>query len=101
MSDHDAGAALPNAQSSLHRCPQCSGALRYEAAAQALRCRHCGYSRQVGGTASAAIVTYDLRQRLSQASAAGYGMPLRTAKCKECGALLHFGEKRTAMHCAF
>jgi DNA-directed RNA polymerase subunit RPC12/RpoP len=92
----------PNAQSRAHRCPQCRGELRYDAAAQLLRCEHCGHSRPVASPARpAAIIEYDLEHGLAQASSRGYGTPTRVSKCGECGASVHFGEKITAMHCAF
>lgn len=91
----------PNAQSQAHRCPQCRGEMQFDAAAQALRCSHCGHTKNVVSSERGAIVEYDLEQGLAQANTRGYGTPTRIAKCGECGASVHFGEKVTATHCAF
>ena len=96
------GLARSRRYSQAHRCPQCRGELRGDAALQTLRCLHCGHEKKVGASArTSAIVEYDLEHGLAQASSRGYGTPTRSAKCGECGASVHFGEKGTATHCAF
>ena len=100
MIDETLQAAQDNATSSVHRCKHCRGETRFDAKLQRMLCLHCGQTATAGGRGDK-IKLYDVDKGLAGAETLGYGLSSRTAKCGECGALVHFGAKRIANRCAF
>ena len=84
------------------RCSQCDGKMVYDPASRTLVCDHCGYSKTVPrGEGRRAIVDYDLESGLATARKRGYGAPVHTSQCQECGASVHFADHTTATECDF
>ncbi len=84
------------------RCPECAGEMHWDPGAGAMRCQFCSHVVAVSeseGTAS--VVEYDLEHGLARTQHRGYGTPVRTTVCKECGATVSFGDNVTATRCDF
>ncbi len=102
MSEQQVDLQSPNSQGNEFRCNQCGAEMTYDAAAQLMRCNHCDNTRPVGvaeGTQN--IVEYNLEDGLAKAAERGFGTPVKTTMCKECGATVSFGENVTSTKCDF
>ncbi|MEM9488572.1 MAG: hypothetical protein AAGC55_05480 [Myxococcota bacterium] len=92
----------PDAESKAFHCSKCGGEMTFAAAEQLMRCGHCGHTESVPqGEGHQIIVEYDLEHGLAASRARGYGTPVRTTQCQECGASVSFPEGVTATACAF
>ena len=84
------------------RCSQCAGEMHWDPGAGAMRCQYCSHVVAVSETeGNASVVEYDLEHGLAMARNRGYGTPVRTTVCKECGATISFGDNVTATRCDF
>jgi len=102
MSEQQVDLDQPNSGGKEFRCNQCGAEMTYDAGAQVMRCAHCDNTRPVGGEEGQhSIVEYNLEDGLAKASERGYGTPVKSAMCKECGATVSFGENVTSTKCAF
>lgn len=91
-----------NADATASRCPQCNGDMHYDAAAQSMLCAHCGHSFAVPDSEGRrSVVEHDLEHGLARARSRGYGTPVRTSLCQECGAAVSFSASLTATRCDF
>jgi len=76
--------------------------MKYDAGAKSMRCGHCDNTRAVGTSeGQQTIVEYNLEEGLAKAAERGYGTPVKTTMCKECGATVSFGENVTSTKCDF
>ncbi len=89
-------------------CKSCGAKLAYDAASQGMACPYCGYKEAVvagAGPAAAARETGMVREiPLEQGMALaqkGYGAPVTTIKCNDCGATVNVGEGERTASCAF
>lgn len=93
-------AATGNAAS--YKCPSCTADMTYDAQSQSLRCGHCGATVSVGAQPGAQpIVEYSLASGIAASAQRGFGAPVRTVSCKECGATVSFPETLTSTSCEF
>ncbi len=92
----------PNADAKAYRCPQCGGESNYDASSQKMLCGHCGHAVDIPASEGRqAIVEYDLEHGLAMSRERGFGAPVRTTQCQECGASVSFDETATATECDF
>lgn len=87
-------------------CPECSGDLEWNAAAQALKCPYCGTvvpSAPPLPGESSVIREHDLAEALRtvQPSRRGWGIERREVQCQSCHAISVFDENKAAEKCAF
>jgi ribosomal protein S27E len=91
-----------NAGASEFRCLECNGRMEFDAAQRLMVCIYCSATRPVGTSdKEQSIVEYDLEHGLAKASARGYGVAVKTIACKQCGAVVSFGDSTTARDCDF
>ena len=99
----DLAAALAlakDARASRFKCEACGAEQKYDAATKKLRCDFCGAVREVP-KGRGAIVEHDLFAGID-ALPHGLGVDdTKVARCKECGAQVHFNGAKTATSCAF
>lgn len=99
----DLAAALAlakDARASRFKCEACGAEQKYDAATKKLRCDFCGAVREVP-KGQGAIVEHDLFAGID-ALPHGLGVDdTKVARCKECGAQVHFNGAKTATSCAF
>lgn len=101
MSD-EYGHEQPEHNAQEFKCQMCGGQMAYDAAASQMKCAHCGNAVQVGtAEGNEAIVEYNLQDGLAKASQKGYGTPVRSSQCNECGAKVSFSESETATDCVY
>jgi DNA-directed RNA polymerase subunit RPC12/RpoP len=104
-------------------CRNCGAKLTFDAAAQAMACPFCGYKEAVPAAPAAAPVPVSppgapaapiapaapapgaireipLEEGMKMA-ARGFGAPVTTVTCKDCGANVHVGEGERTTTCAF
>jgi DNA-directed RNA polymerase subunit RPC12/RpoP len=83
-------------------CSNCGAKLAYDAATQAMACPYCNARQAIAPQPQAAAVVREvaLEEGLRMA-ARGYGAPVTTLDCKECGATVHVGEGERTTTCAF
>jgi DNA-directed RNA polymerase subunit RPC12/RpoP len=85
-----------------YSCQQCGGEMTYDPASQQMACGHCGHTMAVPmSEGHQAIVEYDLEHGLAMSRQRGYGTPVRTTQCQECGASVSFADNVTATACDF
>lgn len=102
MSQEELDLQQPNSGGKEFRCHQCGAEMTYDAGAQVMRCAHCDNTRPVGGAeGKQTIVEYNLEEGLAKAAERGYGTPVKSTMCKECGATVSFGENVTSTACDF
>jgi hypothetical protein len=88
-------------------CPECGGAMEWNAARQAIACPFCGFvpkeQPKVGSTASGDVEELDLAQALAGVpdSGRGFGTPTTSVKCQNCQAISVFERGRVAQRCDF
>jgi ribosomal protein S27E len=76
--------------------------MTYDAGSQQMACGHCGHVMAIPmSEGHQAIVEYDLEHGLAMSRQRGYGTPVRTSQCQECGASVSFAENVTATTCDF
>jgi DNA-directed RNA polymerase subunit RPC12/RpoP len=83
-------------------CSNCGAKLAYDAATQAMACPYCNAKQAIAPQPAAAGVVREtsLEEGLRMA-ARGYGAPVTTLDCKDCGATVHVGEGERTTTCAF
>ncbi len=82
------------------KCEGCGAEQRYEASIKKLKCDFCGATREVPKGAGV-VVERDLFAGL-ESLPTGLGVETnKAARCKECGATVHFDSAKTAASCAF
>src|SRR5580658_8345441 len=82
-------------------CTNCGAKLAYDAGAQAMACPYCGAKQAVAqAAATGAVREISLDEGLRMA-ARGYGAPVTSLSCKECGAHVNVGEGERTTTCAF
>lgn len=85
-----------------YRCPSCTADMTYDAGSQSLRCGHCGATVPIGAQPGAQpVVEHSLAAGIAASAQRGYGTPVRTVTCKECGATVSFPETLTSTACEF
>jgi DNA-directed RNA polymerase subunit RPC12/RpoP len=91
------------AAASTFPCSNCGAKLAYDAGAQALACPYCGSKQAVAApTASEAATVREIPlEEGLRLAARGFGAPVTTLSCKECGASVHVGEGERTSKCAF
>jgi DNA-directed RNA polymerase subunit RPC12/RpoP len=86
-------------------CANCGAKLAYDAGSQAMACPYCGAKKAVADAAPTAAGASGVREiSLDEGlrmAARGYGAPVTTISCKECGASVHVGEGERTTTCAF
>jgi len=81
------------------QCPGCGAQLAWDAAANAMKCDHCGTKQAVAQTGGGIrSIPIEDGMRLAQR---GLGTPVQTVGCKECGATVNVGEGERTTKCAF
>jgi ribosomal protein S27E len=94
------GEGVANAKAERFKCESCGAEQHYDASIKKLKCDFCGATRDVPKGAGA-VVERDLFAGLEQLPT-GLGVETnKAAKCKECGATVHFDSAKTATTCAF
>jgi DNA-directed RNA polymerase subunit RPC12/RpoP len=81
-------------------CKGCGAKLAYDAASQGMACPYCGHKEAVAAGQGAMIREIPLEQGLALAQK-GYGAPVTTIRCGECGATVNVGEGERTAACAF
>jgi DNA-directed RNA polymerase subunit RPC12/RpoP len=95
-------------------CANCGAKLAYDAASQTMACEFCGTKQAVPqpqvpvqlqgiagtGALPAAVEETTIEEGMRMA-ARGYGAPVTTIGCKDCGATVHVGEGERTTACAF
>jgi len=89
-------------------CSNCGAKLQYDAGAQAMKCPYCGQQQDVpqqaqqpntaGPPASAREIP--IEQGMAMASR-GYGTPVQTVSCRDCGATVNVTAGENTAKCAF
>ena len=93
-------ALVKDARAERFKCESCGAEQKYDAATKKLRCDFCGAVRDVP-KGQGAIVEHDLFAGI-EALPHGLGVDdTKVARCKECGAQVHFNGAKTATSCAF
>jgi ribosomal protein S27E len=77
--------------------------MTYDAAAQKLRCDHCGTLQEIPrlGPEGTHIQVYDLMSGIRADQASGMGRPAIAVRCQECGATVQFDANATTTACPF
>jgi DNA-directed RNA polymerase subunit RPC12/RpoP len=85
-------------------CKSCGAKLAFDPASQGMACPYCGAKETVTagapGAATGMIREIPLEQGMALAQK-GYGAPVTTIKCGECGATVNVGEGERTAACAF
>ncbi len=81
-------------------CPNCGAHLRYEVAAGALRCDHCGTTQAVPGANSLAV-WLGMPPDLSTPEAQGEVIGREILRCRSCGATSELSSRTSSMACPF
>ncbi len=81
-------------------CPNCGAHLRYEVAAGALRCDHCGTTRPIPGANSLAV-WLGMPPDLSMPEAQGELIGRETLRCRSCGATSELSSRTASLSCPF
>jgi DNA-directed RNA polymerase subunit RPC12/RpoP len=81
-------------------CSNCGSELAFDAAAQAMACLHCGAKRTLATSPSSPVRSIPLENGL-RAAARGYGVPVTTVACRDCGATVNVGQGERTTACAF
>ena len=83
-------------------CHACGGRMEFDPAHASLLCSFCGATRSVGeaGTGKT-IVEYDLEHGLAESAVRGYGVPVHTVSCAQCGAVVSYTEGSITKSCDF
>jgi ribosomal protein S27E len=88
-------------------CPDCGGAMEWNAAKQAVACPFCGFIPKeqpaLGEPANALVEELDLESALAGVpdSGRGFGTPTTSVKCQNCQAISVFERGRVAQRCEF
>jgi ribosomal protein S27E len=102
MSEEEYGHEQPEHDAQEFKCPMCGGQMAYDASDSQMKCAHCGHAMVVGAEeGDQAIVEYNLEDGLAKATQKGYGTPVRSSQCNECGAKVSFSESETATDCVY
>src|SRR5580704_2845564 len=96
--------ASPDAAGVSFPCKSCGAKLAFDPASQGMACPYCGAKETVTagapGAATGMIREIPLEQGMALAQK-GYGAPVTTIKCGECGATVNVGEGERTAACAF
>ncbi len=85
-------------------CTNCGAKVAYDAASQAMACPYCGAKQAIAAAAAeegAPEVRELTLEEGMRMAARGYGAPITTVVCKDCGATVHVGEGERTTTCAF
>lgn len=80
-------------------CPGCGAQLAWDPASNAMSCAHCG-QKQAVAVAQVAIRSIPLEEGMRVAQR-GFGTPVQTIGCKDCGATVNVGAGERTTKCAF
>jgi DNA-directed RNA polymerase subunit RPC12/RpoP len=82
-------------------CSNCGAKLAYDAATQGMACPYCSTKQAMAPQGQAGAVREIALEEGLRMAARGYGAPVTTLDCKECGATVHVGEGERTTTCAF
>lgn len=82
-------------------CSNCGGQMKYDAKSAQMLCEHCGHTSPVP-TAKDQIVERSLTEDLMFADTeVGFGVEMRSFKCRTCGAITDVAENVVSITCDF
>ncbi len=86
-----------------YRCGNCNAEVTFDAAAQKLRCGHCGSVQDVpaAGPEGSHVQSYDLAAGIRAEQTGGMGRAAAAVRCQECGACVEYEAGTTTTACAF
>lgn len=92
-----------DAKSHAYRCPNCNAEMVFDAAAQKLRCDHCGTVTDPPqlGPEGTRIQVYDIAAGVRAEQMGGMGRTASAIRCKECGATVEYEQGQTTTQCPF
>lgn len=97
------------AQEHRYPCDQCGAELRFSPGQSVLKCDHCGHEQTIaqdenpwtGGGKAKAFQEHDLARGLADDLPEAASEEVRSARCKNCGALVEFQGASHATECPF